>query len=113
MKVIRSLRNGLDHRLDTTKIINFVLQPDSVIISPTIELDHKDIKLSRISLSAFLPLVLQNLVFIIESTIAYLADRNIKSKFMMVMEIPVEKRKYKFLRYGYAVRIGNEFVFHS
>ncbi len=113
MEVIRFLRNGLDHRLDTIKIKNFELQPDSKIISPSIELNHKESKLDRISLSSFLPIVIQNMVFIIESTFAYLADRNVKSNFMMVMEIPEDKRKFRFVKYSFAMQIGDELVFHQ
>ena len=112
MTVIRFLRNGLDHRLETVKIKNFDLQPNSKIILPTIELNHKESKLDRISLSSFLPIAQQNLIFIIESTFAYLADRNVKSNFMMVMEVPENKRKFRFVKYGFAMQIGDEFVFH-
>jgi hypothetical protein len=108
MKVIRSLRNALDHRLSTVRILDFDLQPDSQIISPTVELNHKDDQLDRTSITNFLDIVIKNFYSIIEITFAYLAGKN-GSNFILgnqVKEIPEERRRYKYVRYSFWAPLG-------
>jgi len=110
MKVIRSIRNGLDHRLSTVRIIDFDLQPDSQIISPTIELNHKEDKLERTSITNFLDITNKNFISIIEITFAYLAGYNGNNFFLgnQIKEIPEAKRRYKFVRYCFWAAIGQD-----
>src|SRR5262249_55523027 len=58
MRVVRELRNGFDHRLVIAKVTDFELQKDGNVLSPTIELNHKEVKLERTSLGEFLKVVL-------------------------------------------------------
>lgn len=52
MDVIRYLRNGLDHfNTNYVKVTNFELLPNGNILSPTIELNHKKVKLERMPLN--------------------------------------------------------------
>lgn len=110
MKVIRELRNGLDHRLESTKVKNFEIQSDSSVLTPTIELKYKDIKLERTSLSAYLKGVIISFINITESMYAYLADRNVKPSPVgyTVTEIPEEKRVNKNVRYAFYIPFGKE-----
>jgi len=110
MQVIRELRNGFDHRLDHTKVYNFELQKDGKIIAPTIELNHKKIKLERTSLSNFLEITTKNYLDIIELTFAYLAGKNVRTDGMpyQVKQIPDEKRRNKFVKYSFWIPIGDE-----
>ena len=110
MQVIRELRNGFDHRLEHTKVFDFQLQTGGDIIAPSIQLNHKKVKLERTSLSGFLEITTKNLLDIIELTFAYLAGKNIKTGGMpyQVRQIPYEKRRYKFVKYSFWMPIGNE-----
>lgn len=110
MKIIRDLRNGLDHRLDSVKISNYELQSNSDILSPTIELKSKDIKLERIALSHFLPIVKENMITIIESTFVYLAQKNIQDNtlFYQIKEIPEKIRRNKYVRYCFWMPLRKE-----
>jgi len=110
MRVIRELRNGLDHRLETVKVTNFEIQTDGNILSPSIELNHKEVKLPRISLKEFLINTIPNLLKIIETTFAYLAGRNANSNIMAyeVREIPEEKRRYKYVKYCFWSPLGQD-----
>lgn len=113
MRVVRELRNGLDHRLPTVAVTDFEIKTEGNIVSPiapTIELNHKEVKLGRTSLSEFLKLTIGNLIEIIETTFAFLAGRNVKTDGMpyQLKEIPEEKRRYKFVRYSFWMPIGDE-----
>ncbi len=110
MSAVRLIRNGLDHRLNTVTITNYELQKDSSVLSPTIELNHKDGKLKRTSLSEFFGLVLENTPHLIETTFAYLAGKNIKKNGFpyQVLEIPEDKRRNKFVKFAIWLPIGPE-----
>lgn len=110
MRVIRELRNGLDHRLKTVNVKDFEIQKDGEILSPTIELNHKEVKLDRISLKEFLKITKNNLISIIETMFAYLAGYNVKTDGIpyQLKEIPEEKRQNKFVKYSFWLPIGEE-----
>lgn len=110
MQVIRELRNGLDHRLKHTTIQNFELQTDGNILTPTIELNHKDTKLQRTSLSEFLKITSKNAVDIIEVTFAFLASKNQTTSGIpkQVKEIPEDKRWNKFVKFSFWSPIGED-----
>ena len=69
---------------------DFEIKTDGNILSPTIELNHKKVKLDRTCLSEFLKLTTGNLIEIIETTFAFLAGRNVKPDGMpyQLKEIP-------------------------
>lgn len=110
MKVVRELRNGLDHRLSTYKITDFELKAHGDILSPTIEVKHKDIKVERTSLNEFLNLTTQNLIEIIEVSFAFLAGRAVRTGGMQyqLREIPKEKRRNEFVKFSFWMPIGDE-----
>jgi hypothetical protein len=110
MRIVREMRNGLDHRLPTVKINDFELQIDGNILSPTIELNHKGVNLNRTSLGEFLKITIKNLVEITEATFAFLAGKNARTSVIpyQLREIPEEKRQHKFVRYSFWTPIGNE-----
>jgi hypothetical protein len=115
IKVVRELRNSLDHRLKFVKVKDFELQTDSNIISPTIELEFKEVKLEKVSLSEFLPLVLKNSIYIFENTIGHLSATNAKSDLMpyVIKEIPENDRRYKHVRYSFWSPLGDTGYFHQ
>lgn len=115
MMMIRNLRNGLDHRLDTVKVQDFEIQADSTILTPSIELNHKKSKLKREALSSVLPIVFQNCIHIFETTLAHLSNQNLKPSILAheVKEIPLEKRKYKHVQYCFWSPIGENGYFNQ
>lgn len=110
MRVVRELRNGLDHRLSTYEITDFELKSDGNILSPTIQLSHKEVKVETTSLSDFFNLTINNLIEIIEVTFAYLAERAVRCNGLryQLREIPIEKRRNKFVRFSFWMPLGNE-----
>lgn len=110
MEIMRELRNGFDHRLHTVKATNFDIQKDGNIISPTIELNHKTVKLERTDLLQFLEVTLQNFLLITESTFAYLAEKHKRTNRLpiFVKEIPKNKRRYENVSYCFWSNIGED-----
>ncbi len=111
MKMIRELRNALDHRLTTIKVTDFELQTDGNILTPIIELKHKEVKLDRTPLSDFLEITIVNIIEIIETAFAFLAAYNVRIDTIMPCQIrliPEEKRRYKFVKYCFWTPIGEE-----
>ncbi|MCX6350581.1 MAG: hypothetical protein NTX03_01835 [Bacteroidetes bacterium] len=109
--LVRNIRNCLDHRRTETVIKDFELQANSNIISPTIEVDHLGSKLTRMSLSQFLPSVTENLVAIFEKMIAFLTAKNLKTDRILPWEvrfISVDKRINKHIKYAYWSPLGSE-----
>ena len=112
MRILRLIRNGLDHQLDSVIVKNFELQPDSPVLSPTIELNHKDGKMERVSLSVFLPSMFKQLVSIIEGLTIFLAAKNVIPMGEMklgVKQVPKSQRRNSFVRYSFWSQLGGEF----
>ncbi len=110
MKVVRELRNALDHRLKAVTICNFDIQPDSTVLTPTIELRSKTEKLNRTPLSEFLPMTLKNMLAIVEAALVLLASKNVKSNALSktVKEIPKEIRRNPNVRYCFWLPFGQD-----
>ena len=108
MKIIRNLRNALDHQLKGVEVYDFELAPNSDVLAPSIELDFKGSKLERQSLSEFLKLLIPNFIYICEFTIVHLAGRNFVPTIMQqaVKEIPEDKRRNKFVKYSFWSNMG-------
>jgi hypothetical protein len=108
MELIRELRNGFDHRLEHTSVLDFQLQTDGNIITPTIELNHKKIKLKKTSLNEFLEVITKNTLDVIELTFAYLASKHKRNNGIPneVKKIPEENRWNKYVRYSFWTPIG-------
>ncbi|CAD5248785.1 MULTISPECIES: hypothetical protein [unclassified Imperialibacter] len=113
MLINRQLRNGLDHRLETVTVHDFQIQPDSSITSPSIQLNHKDVKLQRQSLSLFLPNIFQDFVMIYENMMAYLTDKHIKPGPLnfRVNVVPEDKRRNKSIQFSLWSPIGKDGFF--
>ena len=113
MKVIRCLRNGLDHRLDFVKVENFMFEDCGKIACPTVSLNHKDTKLDRIALVEFFKVTKVNLLNIIEITFANLASYNVRKDSMPwgIKLIPKKDRKNKFVRYSFWLPLGEEGIY--
>ena len=109
MKLVRNLRNALDHQLKGVDVYDFELQPNSDVLAPSIELDFKGSKLERQSLSKLLNTLIPNFIFVCEATIVHLANRNFEPSFLAqeIREIPLEKRRNKFVKYSFWSSIGS------
>mgnify|MGYP006869350151 CR=1 FL=1 len=108
IEMIRNIRNCLDHRRSEILIKDFEIQLDGNVLTPTIEIEYLNSKLDRISLESFLPIILQNLITIFENMLVGLCNKNLaQTPFTVkVVFVPPEKRKNKFVQYGYWSALG-------
>ncbi len=115
MKLIRNLRNALDHRLEYVTVTDFEINSKSIIYRPSIELNFKGSLLERVSLYIFLPEVQETILNIFELLIVHLSAKNVNHPIVdySIREIPFKKRTNKFIRYSYWLPIGNEGYFHQ
>ena len=115
LELIRGFRNCLDHRLKDVKVYDFELLANSELIHPSIEIDYRDVKLERTSLSSFLTILTENLIFLTEHNIAFLSDKNTKLNGLpkMVQIIPEELRSNKNIKFGFWSPLGKKGFFHQ
>ncbi len=108
LDTIRALRNCLDHRLKEVTVTDFELQPNSDVLSPTIEINYRKVKLDRISLNSYLPIAMANMITVFESLIAYLSSKHINNDGLHeVRFIPEEQRRNKHIKYCYWSALGH------
>jgi hypothetical protein len=113
-ETIRDIRDCLDHRLPNIKIMNFELHISSCVITPTIEMDFRGVKLERQSLSSLLPYIYKTFIKLFETIFVYLCDKNAKQNLMQyrVTFIPLERRINKLINYSFWSPIGDGGYFY-
>lgn len=115
LELIRGFRNCLDHRLEKAKVYDFELLPSAKLFSPSIEIDYKQNKMERTSLSSFLPELTTGLIFFIENILAFLADKNVIADKLpkRVSIIPKELRTNRYVKFGFWSPFGDNGFFHQ
>jgi len=105
---IRSIRNGLDHRLDSCKISDFTVEKDGAITHPTIKLKDKECPLSICYFNIYVSNVLKAYPYLFENLLMILADANLKQSGMnyRVEEIPESRRIFPKVRYALWSPVG-------
>jgi hypothetical protein len=103
LKVIKELRNGLDHRQGKVKVTDYQFNPDTTISTPTISLDAKTVKLLPTPISHYLA-QMESIFSFAEVFICHLASITVP-RWMgeEIREIPIEKRFYQHVRYCFYI----------
>ncbi|GAA3971395.1 hypothetical protein GCM10022246_24840 [Pedobacter ginsengiterrae] len=103
LKIIKEMRNGLDHRLPKVTVKDYKYNTDTSISLPSIALNAKVAKLEETPISQYLT-GLETIFSFTEVLICHLA--NVSVRRMMggqIREIPEEKRIYKHVRYCFYI----------
>lgn len=103
MKAIKEVRNGLDHRVPKVSLKDYTFNPDTTISLPSISLNSKDAKFNAMPVTEYLN-KLESIFSFAEVLICHLA--NVTIRHMMggeIKEIPVETRRYKYVRYCFYI----------
>jgi len=113
LKVTRALRDCFDHRLENVQVQDFTLQLNNDVLTPTIAMEHRKEKLEPMPVSELLKATTENLLYVAELSIAYLAAKHPRPVGLMyqVKEIPLEKRMNKHIRYAFWAPIGPDGFF--
>ncbi len=106
-------RNAVEHRKDgyRFKICDYRLGVDNLISQPTVELVHPKLPLGPSPALAFVNSIIEGLLVVYEDVVAALCDlklRHQKGAPMYVVEVPLDQRRYKFVRFGYAIELGGK-----
>lgn len=115
LELIKGFRNCLDHRLPNAKVYDFKLLASAELVSPSIEIDYRQNKMERTSISSFLPVLSKNLIFFIENILAFLADKNIISDKLpkRVSIVPQKLRINRYVKFGFWSPLGDGGFFHQ
>ncbi len=111
MLLLRNIRDCLEHRLDKVTITDFERQLNNDVLTPTISVNFRKSKLDRHSLSDILQLTTKNLLYICETSIAFLCDKKIrkdKNFSYYLRQIPLKQRINKHIKYAFWIPIGKD-----
>ncbi len=110
IQLIRAMRNCLDHRLDEIKILDYCLNGDDNLLPPSFTLNYKEINIPKTEIAPFLQVVMDKVISMFEGFIYHLSLKSLvnDTSLMELKFIPKEQRKKnKFIQYGYWINIGN------
>lgn len=113
LKLLRNLRNGYEHpnQKERTIILGFSLTPEATIDPPMIELKHPDTPQQKIRITSFMEQLGTQLVDVFETVIFQMCQNNmghIGGLECGIMEIPLERRRHRDTKFGYAVRLNGQ-----
>ena len=100
---VRNARNCSDHRRTELTVKDFDMQPDSNIITPTIEMNFNGSKIDRFPLYEYLNGLQENLLLVFENLLAYLTAKSIQPMGKIsasVGEIPEAERRNKYIKFA-------------
>jgi hypothetical protein len=113
LKFIRNARNCVEHPKDSQKIVarDFFPQADGTILPPTIEIIHPHASMRATPVSEFMSRVQEDLIVIVEQTIAFMCSKHLRPPMaafpVQIVEWPEENRWQKHVRYSYGLYDAN------
>ena len=110
---ITETRNAIEHPKDGYRlnVADYSLGGDNVIAPPRLWLTHPVLKVGPFSVLDFMTSVMKSLVVAYEDILAALCDRKLRHQQgipMYVTEVPFERRRNKYVRYGIAIELGGK-----
>ena len=115
LKFVRNARNAMEHtdKTKSVKVIDISLLPSGELNPPSIEVIHPETPQPSVPLLALMGQIVDQLATIFEIMLAHLCGVNVRSFAEMplvVIEYDENQQKAFKCRYGYASRMGNQFV---
>lgn len=114
LKFVRNTRDCLDHRnVKGVDVKDFTLLADGKIKLPSIEVNFRGTHQPPVPLSICMPLVVENMLYVVELLFAFLCSKHAESCTdfsIQVGLIPEDRRRNKFVKYGYWTSIGGEIL---
>ncbi len=118
LKFVRATRNCIEHPKEAERVVinDFSLGPDAKLYLPQVEVIHPKNHQELISTSVFMVQMTDHLVSVVETMIAFMCSKNIKSPAgfpIQVVEIPENQRQTEHVRYSYGFYDGDRVVLAS
>lgn len=114
MKMVRNMRDCLEHRnVKDAQVLNFRMNPNGTISSPTIEINFRDTTLEPTSLSFFMPNTTKYMTNAIEDLIAFLCSKHAQPFGNVPIQVGLSsdnQRRNKFIRYNYYTNITGQWM---
>ncbi len=111
--LVINLRNAVEHATGEAIIQDYSMDQDGKIWTPSLKLNHDETPLPRVAITNFMTTLTDSLSFIAEGLFAHLCAHHAQSGAgdpVMVTEIPQGKQHHTKVRFGYAVRYGDDIV---
>jgi len=114
LKGVQNIRDCLDHKnVKGVVVRDFTLQPDGKIVAPTIEVDFRGTRQPPVTMSEFMPSVLNTLMYSFEMMIVHLANQYYKppAPSPIYIDMPAKNRRFwKHVRFYYGSCWNREFI---
>ena len=115
LQLLRNGRNCVEHPEPKKRlaVTDFSIDPENVLLPPMLEIIHPTTPLNRRPVSAFFTQTLQTIVEIVELMPVFLCSRYIDQSPtfpVQIVELPPDRRFSPHVKYGYAVRMGDQIV---
>lgn len=114
-RLVRNSRNCVEHPREgqNLEVSNFSLDPKNSLVPPLVTINHSKTPLKATPVSVFFSSTSCEIISIVELMLVYLCSRKVKpfAGFpVQVYEMPVDKRRSKYVKFGYGVPNGDTIV---
>jgi hypothetical protein len=113
LKMVRNGRDCLDHRQKGVIVTDFALHSNGKITSPAIEIKFRGTSQPPIPVADCMSLTVQSMLNVVEDFMAFLCSKHAQPLggfSIQVGIIPEDRRRSKFIRYGYWTNLGGNFA---
>ena len=115
LKLVRNSRNCVEHPREgqNLEVSDFSLDPNNSLVPPLVTITHPKTPLKATPISVFFNTTAREIISIVELMLVYLCSRKVKpfAGFpVQVYEMPVDKRRSKYVKFGYGIPNGDTIV---
>ncbi len=115
LRFVRNTRNAVEHPKATQRVVvtDYALDAAGKVHLPEIELVHAETPQAPVSVAALMRATVDSLTSVFQDILAHMCERNVQpfaGSPMHLVELPVNRRRYKEVRYGYAAELGGNLV---
>lgn len=108
LRLVRNSRNCVEHPRDdqNLEVSDFSLDPENNLVTPLVTINHPKTPLKAAPIPVFFSSTSREIISIVELMLVYLCSRKVKpfAGFpVQVYEMPVDKRRSKYVKFGYGI----------
>ncbi len=115
LRSVRNSRNCVEHPREgqNLEVSNFSVDSNNSLVPPLVTINHPKTPLKATPVSMFFSTTSREIISIVELMLVYLCSRKVKpfAGFpVQVYEMPVDKRRSKYVKFGYGIPNGDTIV---